>query len=45
MAIESGAKQRMKKAMQDSRMQPDMATLPFDGKRLVFGGFKAMVDK
>ena len=34
----------MKKAMEDPRMQPDMSTMPFDGKRMVFGGFAPIVD-
>ena len=25
--------------MADPRMQPDPATMPFDGKRMIFGGF------
>jgi uncharacterized protein YbaA (DUF1428 family) len=28
------------KAMQDPRIQPDVNPLPFDGKRLIFGGFQ-----
>ena len=34
----------MKKAMEDPRMQPDMSTMPFDGKRMIFGGFQPLVD-
>jgi len=30
------------KAMQDSRMQP--AGMPFDGKRMIFGGFEVLAD-
>ncbi|MAC78032.1 MAG: RNA signal recognition particle [Rhodobacteraceae bacterium] len=26
--------------MQDPRLQPEMADLPFDGKRMIFGGFE-----
>jgi len=29
-----------KKVMADPRMQGDMSTMPFDGKRMIFGGFK-----
>ncbi len=28
------------KVMADPRLQPDMATMPFDGKRMIFGGFQ-----
>lgn len=34
----------MKKVMEDSRMQPGAEPMPFDGKRMVFGGFQAIVD-
>ncbi|MDP2260625.1 MAG: DUF1428 family protein [Caulobacter sp.] len=27
------------KVMADPRLQPDPATMPFDGKRMIFGGF------
>ena len=33
----------MKKVMEDSRMQLGME-MPFDGKRMVYGGFRALVD-
>lgn len=33
----------MKKVMEDPRMQPGME-MPFDGKRMIFGGFQAVVD-
>jgi uncharacterized protein YbaA (DUF1428 family) len=33
----------MKKVMVDPRM-PDTEPLPFDGKRLIFGGFTCLVD-
>lgn len=34
------------KAMKDPRMAPmmDMSTMPFDGKRLIYGGFEVLVD-
>ena len=34
----------MAKAMTDPRLQPDANPMPFDGKRLVFGGFEVIVD-
>jgi uncharacterized protein YbaA (DUF1428 family) len=34
----------MAKAMEDPRMQPDAQPMPFDGKRMIFGGFQAIVD-
>ncbi len=33
----------MKKVMEDPRMQPG-DPMPFDGKRLIFGGFQCVVD-
>jgi uncharacterized protein YbaA (DUF1428 family) len=35
----------MKKAMEDPRMQPDRSTLPFDAKRMIFGGFASILDE
>jgi uncharacterized protein YbaA (DUF1428 family) len=32
------------KVMADERMKPDMATMPFDGKRMIWGGFSPIVD-
>jgi uncharacterized protein YbaA (DUF1428 family) len=32
-----------KKLMADPSMQPGKETMPFDGKRMIFGGFKTMV--
>ena len=32
------------KVMADPRMQGDMSEMPFDGKRLIFGGFKPIVE-
>lgn len=29
--------------MDDPRMQPDVNPMPFDGKRLIYGGFSAIV--
>lgn len=35
----------MAKVMQDPRMQPDQMTdMPFDGKRMIFGGFETIID-
>lgn len=34
----------MKKVMSDPRMQPDKNPMPFDGKRLIYGGFAVLVD-
>jgi uncharacterized protein YbaA (DUF1428 family) len=32
------------KIMADPRMQPDANPMPFDGKRMIFGGFRMIVD-
>jgi uncharacterized protein YbaA (DUF1428 family) len=32
------------KAMEDPRMQPDGKDMPFDGKRMIYGGFSPVVD-
>jgi uncharacterized protein YbaA (DUF1428 family) len=34
----------MKKVMADPRMQPDVNPMPFDGKRMIYGGFEIIVD-
>ena len=34
----------MKKVMADARMQPDTYPLPFDGQRLIYGGFEVLLD-
>lgn len=34
----------MKKSMEDPRMAHDPANMPFDGKRMIFGGFEVMVE-
>ena len=31
--------------MEDPRMQPDKNPMPFDGKRMIYGGFEPIVDK
>ncbi len=35
----------MAKVMADPRMQPGMADMPFDGKRMIFGGFTTIVER
>ncbi|MDD5320088.1 MAG: DUF1428 domain-containing protein [Methylococcales bacterium] len=35
----------MKKVMADPRCQPDQNPMPFDGKRLIYGGFEMIVDE
>jgi uncharacterized protein YbaA (DUF1428 family) len=34
----------MKKVMADPRIQPDVNPMPFDGKRLIYGGFEILID-
>jgi uncharacterized protein YbaA (DUF1428 family) len=34
----------MKKVMADPRTKPDANPMPFDGKRLIFGGFEVIVE-
>lgn len=34
----------MASAMQDPRLQPDVNPMPFDGQRLIYGGFEVIVD-
>ena len=33
-----------KKVMADPRMQPDANPMPFDGKRMIYGGFQMIVE-
>ena len=35
----------MKKAMEDLRFRKSAEDMPFDGKRIVFGGFDVIVDE
>ena len=35
----------MKKVMVDPRLKPDTNPMPFDGKRLIYGGFEVIVDE
>ena len=32
----------LKSAMADPRMKMDMSKMPFDGKRMIYGGFKTL---
>ena len=34
----------MAKVMADPRMQPDQNPMPFDGKRVIFGGFQVILE-
>jgi uncharacterized protein YbaA (DUF1428 family) len=34
----------MKKVMADPRAQPDVLPMPFDGQRLIYGGFETIVE-
>src|SRR5690606_21846020 len=33
----------MKKTMEDPRLKPEHDTMPFDGKRMIYGGFEVIV--
>ena len=33
-----------KKVMEDPRMKPQMEDMPFDGKRLIYGGFQSIIE-
>jgi uncharacterized protein YbaA (DUF1428 family) len=35
----------MKAAMSDRRLQPDAQPMPFDGQRMIYGGFEVIVDQ
>lgn len=35
----------MAKVMADPRMKPGMENMPFDGKRMIFGGFTTIVER
>lgn len=35
--------QGMKKSMEDPRLSPDTNPMPFDGQRMIYGGFQVMV--
>jgi uncharacterized protein YbaA (DUF1428 family) len=34
----------MAKVMADARMKPDVNPMPFDGKRLIYGGFEVLLE-
>lgn len=34
----------MEKIMADPRLKPDVNPMPFDGKRLIYGGFDVLVE-
>ena len=34
----------LRKVMADKRLKMDAQAMPFDGKRMIYGGFKVMVD-
>ena len=34
----------MKRVMADPRLKPDVNPMPFDGKRMIYGGFEMIVD-
>ena len=34
----------LKKVMGDPRMKGDMSNMPFDGKRMIYGGFQSFVE-
>ena len=35
----------MEKAMEDPRLSPEINPMPFDGKRMIFGGFNIIVNE
>lgn len=37
--------QAMPKIMADPRVQPEVNPMPFDGKRLIYGGFEVVVEE
>ncbi len=34
----------MQKVFADPRMKPQMADMPFDGKRMIYGGFQSIIE-
>jgi uncharacterized protein YbaA (DUF1428 family) len=36
--------QGMKRAMEDPRLRPEANPMPFDGQRMIFGGFEVIVE-
>ena len=43
--VEGGARRGREKMMNDPRMKEMGAAMPFDGKRMIYAGFEAMVDE
>jgi uncharacterized protein YbaA (DUF1428 family) len=43
-AVKTGPRRGMKKVMADPRIQPNANPMPFDGKRLIFGGFEVLLE-
>ena len=39
-----GGDQGMKKVIADPRLQPDTNPMPFEGKRMIYGGFEMIVE-
>ncbi|MBB3232772.1 DUF1428 domain-containing protein [Halomonas stenophila] len=37
--------QAMPRIMEDPRLSPEVNPMPFDGKRLIYGGFETVVDE
>lgn len=35
----------MKQVMEDPRLQPESNPMPFDGSRMIYGGFQMIVDQ
>ena len=35
----------MKQTMEDPRLKPEANPMPFDGKRMIYGGFEVIVDR
>ena len=35
----------MKKVMEDARMKPSGEAIPLDGSRMIFGGFRVILDQ
>lgn len=35
----------MARMMQDPRMKPDVNPMPFDGKRVIYGGFEVILER
>lgn len=34
----------MKKVMADPRLDPETTPMPFDGKRMIYGGFEVLLE-